>query len=188
MLSPADGREWPKGARLTPHKVSDTLTAGPPHAPHDPPKGGLFASRGWRAVLCSLRPTQARAWAHPGCLGSSEHARTRSKNRIRVRKGYGETRTRTGDTTIFSRVLYQLSYLAAVDLRPGRCYRLDGRASGRSGGRGRRRTGACARLSAPLALPVRRYAPCSQASRYGSGSIVCPPGAYQPPTHISKCR
>ena len=27
---------------------------------------------------------------------------------------YGETRTRTGDTTIFSRVLYQLSYLAAV--------------------------------------------------------------------------
>jgi hypothetical protein len=27
--------------------------------------------------------------------------------------GSGETRTRTGDTTIFSRVLYQLSYLAA---------------------------------------------------------------------------
>lgn len=27
--------------------------------------------------------------------------------------GNGETRTRTGDTTIFSRVLYQLSYLAA---------------------------------------------------------------------------
>jgi hypothetical protein len=25
---------------------------------------------------------------------------------------HGETRTRTGDTTIFSRVLYQLSYLA----------------------------------------------------------------------------
>ena len=30
------------------------------------------------------------------------------------RLGYGETRTRTGDTTIFSRVLYQLSYLAAM--------------------------------------------------------------------------
>ena len=29
----------------------------------------------------------------------------------------GETRTRTGDTTIFSRVLYQLSYLAVA----GRC-------------------------------------------------------------------
>jgi hypothetical protein len=27
--------------------------------------------------------------------------------------GNGETRIRTGDTTIFSRVLYQLSYLAA---------------------------------------------------------------------------
>jgi hypothetical protein len=26
----------------------------------------------------------------------------------------GETRTRTGDTTIFSRVLYQLSYLAVM--------------------------------------------------------------------------
>jgi hypothetical protein len=28
----------------------------------------------------------------------------------------GETRTRTGDTTIFSRVLYQLSYLAVGEL------------------------------------------------------------------------
>ena len=28
--------------------------------------------------------------------------------------GDGETRTRTGDTTIFSRVLYQLSYLAVA--------------------------------------------------------------------------
>ena len=27
----------------------------------------------------------------------------------------GETRTRTGDTTIFSRVLYQLSYLASAE-------------------------------------------------------------------------
>src|SRR3954447_16136115 len=40
--------------------------------------------------------------------------------------GDGETRTRTGDTTIFSRVLYQLSYLAMAlqtsacsSLRPG---------------------------------------------------------------------
>jgi len=29
-------------------------------------------------------------------------------------RAYGETRTRTGDTTIFSRVLYQLSYLAVA--------------------------------------------------------------------------
>jgi hypothetical protein len=29
-------------------------------------------------------------------------------------KESGETRTRTGDTTIFSRVLYQLSYLASA--------------------------------------------------------------------------
>jgi hypothetical protein len=32
----------------------------------------------------------------------------------RVSPDDGETRTRTGDTTIFSRVLYQLSYLAAT--------------------------------------------------------------------------
>ena len=37
----------------------------------------------------------------------------------------GETRARTGDTTIFSRVLYQLSYLAGMLWR---CYRLDGKA------------------------------------------------------------
>src|ERR1700750_2905544 len=40
--------------------------------------------------------------------------------------GDGETRTRTGDTTIFSRVLYQLSYLAGVG--PG--YRAGGRYRG----------------------------------------------------------
>jgi hypothetical protein len=32
----------------------------------------------------------------------------------------GETRTRTGDTTIFSRVLYQLSYLARRSMLPAR--------------------------------------------------------------------
>jgi basic amino acid/polyamine antiporter, APA family len=33
-------------------------------------------------------------------------------------RGDGETRTRTGDTTIFSRVLYQLSYLAVAAQEP----------------------------------------------------------------------
>src|SRR5262249_18313696 len=41
-------------------------------------------------------------------------------------RDHGETRTRTGDTAIFSRVLYQLSYLAATD---------EGTASYRSGHR-----------------------------------------------------
>jgi hypothetical protein len=38
------------------------------------------------------------------------------KKKIPVECGIadGETRTRTGDTTIFSRVLYQLSYLAVA--------------------------------------------------------------------------
>ena len=31
----------------------------------------------------------------------------------------GEGRNRTGDTTIFSRVLYQLSYLAVAEARSG---------------------------------------------------------------------
>ena len=51
----------------------------------------------------------------------------RSKKPARSNKSYGETRTRTGDTTIFSRVLYQLSYLAAGRLG-ARCYRLAGAA------------------------------------------------------------
>jgi hypothetical protein len=99
-------------------------------------------------------------------------------------KANGETRTRTGDTTIFSRVLYQLSYLAVVGLRPGpmlpaRC----GRARALSSVPGR-----CSEAPLVLALRCAHLPACSQASRYGSGSIVCPPGAYQPPTHISKCR
>jgi hypothetical protein len=47
--------------------------------------------------------------------------------------GSGETRTRTGDTTIFSRVLYQLSYLAATDKASGP--RTATRGAGRPGGR-----------------------------------------------------
>ncbi len=36
-----------------------------------------------------------------------------ASSRLRAFRGHGEGRNRTGDTTIFSRVLYQLSYLAA---------------------------------------------------------------------------
>jgi hypothetical protein len=36
------------------------------------------------------------------------------KRRLAALSKDGETRTRTGDTTIFSRVLYQLSYLAVI--------------------------------------------------------------------------
>jgi hypothetical protein len=45
-------------------------------------------------------------------LGSG--LKTRKPPRSR-RFSDGETRTRTGDTTIFSRVLYQLSYLAVAE-------------------------------------------------------------------------
>ena len=39
-------------------------------------------------------------------------ANKKSRSNAGFRPSNGETRTRTGDTTIFSRVLYQLSYLA----------------------------------------------------------------------------
>ena len=79
-------------------------------------------------------------------------------------QGYfdGETRTRTGDTTIFSRVLYQLSYLAAR------------------------------REDTAAALTTRRPAdddqPAAQLSNSGSGSIGTPPSTRQPTFQISKCR
>jgi hypothetical protein len=46
-------------------------------------------------------------------LSLTRHCLT-SRNLHSLGRFDGETRTRTGDTTIFSRVLYQLSYLAAV--------------------------------------------------------------------------
>jgi hypothetical protein len=49
----------------------------------------------------------------PSALRSDRAAATK-KALISRAVSDGETQTRTGDTTIFSRVLYQLSYLAAV--------------------------------------------------------------------------
>jgi hypothetical protein len=46
-------------------------------------------------------------------IALSAAARTCGKTLITGISGDGETQIRTGDTTIFSRVLYQLSYLAA---------------------------------------------------------------------------
>ena len=59
-------------------------------------------------VLDGLRAGSVRG-QQPGC----ERRRGPRPSQQFPRRGpYGETRTRTGDTTIFSRVLYQLSYLA----------------------------------------------------------------------------
>ena len=47
---------------------------------------------------------------------------------VAARPASGEGRNRTGDTTIFSRVLYQLSYLAAREDGSGRLrYFMSGR-------------------------------------------------------------
>ena len=50
---------------------------------------------------------------------SAQPLRPKTSNRLLPweKRCYGETQNRTGDTTIFSRVLYQLSYLAVG----GRC-------------------------------------------------------------------
>ena len=51
---------------------------------------------------------------HPLFADRARNAGTARSSIHRDLRGDGETRTRTGDTTIFSRVLYQLSYLAAA--------------------------------------------------------------------------
>ena len=56
------------------------------------------------SVVVSLSSKMA---ANPGSTGEMEAPQYRALLD-------GETRTRTGDTTIFSRVLYQLSYLASA--------------------------------------------------------------------------
>jgi hypothetical protein len=55
-----------------------------------------------------------RRWR--GAAPNERSTRTIRKKKIPLGCGIadGETRTRTGDTTIFSRVLYQLSYLAVA--------------------------------------------------------------------------
>jgi hypothetical protein len=64
-----------------------------------------------RRLFLGPDPHQAQIWAPV----SGTAAPTR-KREIPQHAGFGdgETRTRTGDTTIFSRVLYQLSYLASA--------------------------------------------------------------------------
>ena len=50
-------------------------------------------------------------WGKSGCQNRCESSWP-SRSDGRTRGGDGEGRNRTGDTTVFSRVLYQLSYLA----------------------------------------------------------------------------
>src|SRR2546430_2569166 len=77
-------------------------------------EGKLTAGRdGGRG--CRFEPGEA-GWrdpdSNPGRAGRASEVPGSSPARLD-----GETRTRTGDTTIFSRVLYQLSYLAVVGQR-----------------------------------------------------------------------
>ena len=87
----------------------------------------------------------------------------------------GETQTRTGDTTIFSRVLYQLSYLAG----PPRCYRLPGRRArrpaspARGSGSGVRRASIWARRgSSQGGSTTRRPSSASGAMTREAGAVV----------------
>src|SRR5258705_13097614 len=88
----------------------------------DPHKGialapGSIPRRGFRTVARrSLVIRRASiVVSGPAATGGqceSTAARQRRPSERRGARVYGETRTRTGDTTIFSRMLYQLSYLA----------------------------------------------------------------------------
>jgi hypothetical protein len=89
---------------------------------------------GWTPCMVlarPVRPPDRRAttghWVPDWVLAAICRAGQRTGSRARSRKSTdqqdffdGETRTRTGDTTIFSRVLYQLSYLASGDDGSGR--------------------------------------------------------------------
>src|SRR5690606_8348054 len=89
-----------------------------------------------------LRPAYASLWARPAamvvtpasgcalattirlmpCLSTSA---SRTRRGLRGAMAGAEGRDRTGDTTIFSRVLYQLSYLGSADGRVARGYRTE---------------------------------------------------------------
>jgi hypothetical protein len=64
------------------------------------------------AAAGSEQDTIVKGLCHDDHTEASQIAITISKHAHLQRLRDGETRTRTGDTTIFSRVLYQLSYLA----------------------------------------------------------------------------
>ena len=72
-----------------------------------------FARSGWSPASRAGRPAPARrGFPLPSQPTVRDRPRTHESPAKARLSGYGETRTRTGDTTIFSRVLYQLSYLA----------------------------------------------------------------------------
>jgi hypothetical protein len=73
------------------------------------------------AHLGARRFTSIQAQVHAFCARnrpSPEAAEQMKYLALAATSGSGETRTRTGDTTIFSRVLYQLSYLAVAAQEP----------------------------------------------------------------------
>jgi hypothetical protein len=82
------------------HDLPEIMTSAPRRA----------APRGRVVPRALKRPEKAHGSVRAD-LGSVEVV---SKSAVLQAFRDGETRTRTGDTTIFSRVLYQLSYLAVA--------------------------------------------------------------------------
>lgn len=69
-------------------------------------------------TLLPLRPAKASIPKNNVATATADLDKTRGGDWPRPASNDGETQIRTGDTTIFSRVLYQLSYLALwPDLR-----------------------------------------------------------------------
>ena len=99
------------------------------------PSVALPAKRVAGLFLCVVLLCVGLIWAwlrnRPHNSNRSSALGKRRRPRYAGPSGSGETRTRTGDTTIFSRVLYQLSYPAATGEGSGRVARVRRRRGGR---------------------------------------------------------
>ena len=105
-------------------------------------------ARGPRRTLNHPQPL-GHDWATKRKSSRSRPSRAPSRRRKTTQMqgcNYGETQTRTGDTTIFSRVLYQLSYLAErASMLPAHALRSPAGQSARGSGSGVRRASISAR-------------------------------------------
>ena len=106
----------------------------------------------WKAAPNPQPPSSlGHHWATRRKSARSRRSGTSTEGRKTTRfQGYphGETQTRTGDTTIFSRVLYQLSYLALI---------LPDRDPDATGVTHRPRLPQSARMGAPAGLPALEF-------------------------------
>jgi hypothetical protein len=112
-----------RGGRMSRQRVGEFVSGHDAPQPQTDGYAGVLLAVGARPIALELlKPVSRR---HPQIverLGSIQEEelmpRTLKTAEFAVQTPHGETGTRTRDTTIFSRVLYQLSYLAADPILP----------------------------------------------------------------------